>query len=522
MGVDTAENWRAATELLGDRHARVGAAEDRGLLVPLPPEAAVLVPSALEQNRVLVGRTALDAVRVEDHTALIDAWDRNVRTGRSSVPVCLADAPDSGTWMMHFFDVRERIGVHLVVCVPTDEVRRPDATLPPRERARPRFARMRKDQLGIITEIDEATTQLLGWTPEEVLGRRSSELIHPDDRDLAIASWLEMLGTPGLGRRTRLRHARRDGSWAWVEITNQNALADSGHVFAEVVDISDEMAAHEALRAREQLLHRLAEALPVAVVQTDADGAVLYANGRTADLFGAEATHVEDLLAAVAETDRDGIRGVFGRVLSGADGATVEIALANGRTHLSVVVRRLDEGGSTTGAVACFTDVTDSLRLRHELQQRAEVDPLTGSLNRSAVLDRLHHAVDAGGPGVAVVFVDLDGFKAVNDEQGHETGDEVLVRVAGVLRDGCREEDHVGRYGGDEFLVTCGNVDSPQEARAVAQRFATALAEHDLHASVGVAWSRPGGTTVRQLVAAADTAMYAAKATRNGEVVLAS
>lgn len=514
--------WQQAAELLADPHARVGAAEDRGLLVPLPVEAVRLVPSALDQNRVLVGRTALDAVPVEDHTALIDAWDRAVRTGGATVPVRLLDDPDAGTWMMHFLDVRDRIGVYLVVCVPTEDVRRPEVTLPPRERARPRFARMRKDQLGLILEIDEATTQLLGWTPEELLGRRSSELIHPDDRDLAIASWLEMLGAPGLGRRTRLRHERRDGSWAWVEITNQNMLADSGYVLAEVVDISEEMATHEALRAREQLLHRLAEALPVGVVQTDAGGAVLYANGRACEMFGATVTHVEDLLAAVSEPDVDRVRAVFGTVLTGDEGAHAEVALSGGNTHLSVVVRRLDEDGATTGAVACFTDVTDSLRLRHELQQRAEIDPLTGSLNRSAVLERLTRSVEADGPGVAVVFVDLDGFKAINDEQGHETGDEVLVRVAEVLRGCCRGADRVGRYGGDEFLVTCDDVDSPEEAHLLAERFATALVEHGLHASVGVAWSRPGAQTVRQLVAAADTAMYAAKAARKGEVVLAA
>ncbi|MGH3743246.1 MAG: GGDEF domain-containing protein, partial [Mycobacteriales bacterium] len=236
----------------------------------------------------------------------------------------------------------------------------------------------------------------------------------------------------------------------------------------------------------------------------------------------AEVTHVENLLVAVSGLDADRVRDVFGEVLSGGDGTTAEIALADGRTHLSVVVRRLDEDGATTGAVACFTDVTDSLRLRHELQQRAEIDPLTGSLNRSAVLERLTRAVEADGPGVAVVFVDLDGFKAVNDEQGHETGDEVLVRVADVLRQRCRDQDEVGRYGGDEFLLTCGDVGSPQEAQALAERFATALAEHDLRASVGVAWSRPGAQSVRQLVAAADTAMYAAKAARKGQVVLAS
>ena len=517
---DEAANWRVAKTLLAHPHALYGAMEERGVFVPVPAELAELVTSGVALDRI--GRTALDLVLPQEQAAVIDAWDQTRDGGGSSTFVHLRDAPDSGAWVLHMVDVRAHCGTYLSVAVPTDEVQHPDAPLVPEAPSRPRLARVRKDQTAVFTEVDPAVTVLLGWTPDEMLGHRSSEFVHPDDQELAVASWIEMLGSPGLGRRVRLRHARSDGSWAWFELTNTNLLEEQGHVMCEMVDISDEMAAHEALRAREQLLHRLAEALPVGVIQTDADGAVVYANGRAANLFGAELAHVEDLLGPVAELDVTPVRDAFGAVLAGGDGSTAEIAFADGRTHLSLVVRRLDEDGATTGAVACFTDVSDSLRLRHELQQRAEIDPLTGALNRSAVLEQLHRAVESDGPGVAVVFVDLDGFKAVNDELGHETGDEVLIRVSDVLRQRCRDLDRVGRYGGDEFLVTCGDVDSPQEAHALAERFATALAEHDLRASVGVAWSRPGGRTVRQLVAAADIAMYEAKATRAGRVVLAS
>lgn len=517
---DDDASWRVAKTLLAHPHARYGAMEERGVFVPVPAQLLELVTSGTALDRI--GRTALDLVLPQEQAAILDAWDQTRNGGGTSTFVHLRDAPDSGAWVLHMLDVRPHCGTYLSVIVPTSEVQRPDAPLVPEEPARPRLAHVQKDQGAVITGVDPAVTVLLGWTAEEMVGHRSTEFIHPDDQELAVASWIEMLGAAGLGRRVRLRHARKDGGWAWFELTNHNLLEEQGHVLCEMVDISDEMSAHEALRAREQLLHRLAEALPVGVVQTDAEGAVVYANGRAATLFGTDVTHVGDLLGRVVEIDVARVRDAFGAVLAGGDGSTAEIALVDGRTHLSVVVRRLDEDGATTGAVACFTDVSDSLRLRHELQQRAEIDPLTGSLNRSAVLDRLTRAVEADGPGVAVVFVDLDGFKAINDEQGHETGDEVLVRVADVLARRCRDEDRVGRYGGDEFLVTCSHVDSPQEARALAERFADALAEHDLRASVGVAWSRPGAQSVRQLVAAADAAMYAAKATRGGQVVLAS
>ena len=107
----------------------------------------------------------------------------------------------------------------------------------------------------------------------------------PDDRERAVESWMGMLARPGQSNRVRLRHRRRDGSWLWLEITNHNLLDDPSHgyVRAELMDISDEMVAQEALRAREQLLHRLAEALPLGVFQVDRDGAVVYANERLAE-----------------------------------------------------------------------------------------------------------------------------------------------------------------------------------------------------------------------------------------------
>jgi diguanylate cyclase (GGDEF)-like protein/PAS domain S-box-containing protein len=517
---DDDASWRVAKTLLAHPHALYGAMEDRGVFVPVPAQLVELVTSGTALDRI--GRTALDVVLPQEQAAVLDAWDQTRDGGGSSTFVHLRDAPESGAWVLHMLDVRAHCGTYLSVAVPTQEVVHPDAPLVPEAPARPRLAHIQKDQGAVISDVDDALTVLLGWTASDMVGHRSTEFIHPDDQELAVASWIEMLGSPGLGRRVRLRHARKGGGWAWFELTNHNLLDEQGHVLCEMVDISDEMAAHEALRAREQLLQRLAEALPVGVVQTDADGTVVYANGRAANLFGAELTHVDDLLRPILDLDVAPARDAFGSVLAGGDGSTAEIALADGRTHLSLVVRRLDEDGTTTGAVACFTDVSDSLRLRHELQQRAEIDPLTGSLNRSAVLERLTRAVESDGPGVAVVFVDLDGFKAVNDEQGHETGDEVLIRVADVLRRRCRDEDRVGRYGGDEFLVTCTDVDSPEKARDLAERFAAALIEHDLPASVGVSWSRPGGQSVRQLVAAADTAMYAAKAARGSQVVLAS
>lgn len=297
--------------------------------------------------------------------------------------------------------------------------------------------------------------------------------MHPDDQDLAVASWLEMLGTPGLGRRVRLRHVRKDGSYAWFEVTNYNFLEDPerGFVSCEIIDISEEMAAHEAARAREQLLQRLAEALPVGVLQLSADGEAVYANRQLTDLLTTAATSFSDVVEAVAEDDRDRARSSFAAVLGGCERAEAEVQLAVGdRRYCSISVRRLDDGaGTTTGAVVCVSDVTDSTRLRQELRHRAAVDPLTQVFNRAGITDVLHQVWQSPGAGVGVLFIDLDGFKAVNDVLGHEVGDRLLVTVADTLRRACRGSDAVGRIGGDEFLIVCGDLEQ-DEALAVQQR----------------------------------------------------
>ena len=121
-----------------------------------------------------------------------------------------------------------------------------------------------------------------------MLGRRSLEFVHPDDHGLAIDNWMQMLAQPGPARRIRQRLLAKDGSWVWFEVTNHNLLADPEHgvVVCEMVDITEEMAAHEDLRAREQLLDRLAETVPVGLMQLDAERQVVYTNDRLHEILG--------------------------------------------------------------------------------------------------------------------------------------------------------------------------------------------------------------------------------------------
>lgn len=510
--LDEGTAWRAVTALLRDPAATVGAIAPNGLFTDLPAELGHLEP------RRMPGRSALDLVQAADRGAVIVAFERATTEGGAQVDVGLREPSTAPSGSLHFADLRSRFGVLLSVLVPSTQAARPVATAPADDvAARPRFARVAKNAFSRFTEVDDAWCQMLGRSREELLGSRALDLVHPDDQDLAVASWMDLQGTPGMGRRVRLRHLRKDGSWAWFEVTNHNLMEDPDHgcVRCEIVDISEEMAAHEQVRAREQLLHRLAEALPVGVVQLAADGEVVYANRQLPELLAVPVSTLADLLAAVAGDDRERAAEAFRSVLDGAPDADVEVALAREDLRwCAVSVRRLDDGaGTTTGAVGCLTDTTDSARLRHQLSHQATVDPLTGALNRAGSDAALAAAFSSPGAGVAALFVDLDDFKTVNDALGHEAGDRLLVEVADALRAACRSSDTVGRVGGDEFLVVCRDL-GRSAADALLARVEEGLPGGT--ASVGLAWT-PGQGSAPELVALADAAMYAAKSRRGAD-----
>jgi diguanylate cyclase (GGDEF)-like protein len=198
----------------------------------------------------------------------------------------------------------------------------------------------------------------------------------------------------------------------------------------------------------------------------------------------------EQLETRVEERTRE-----FERANAELEAANVEIAAAN--QELQTLLREQE-------------------RLQFELAYRALHDPLTGLANRSMFQERLDHAFQVSERGVAVLWIDLDRFKEVNDIFGHEVGDEMLVAVADRLRDVVRDTDDIARIGGDEFAVVLPNV-VESEAQMVADRVLAALTDKNafrlqMQASIGVGWQRSVTGDGRVLIRHADQAMYRAKA----------
>jgi diguanylate cyclase (GGDEF)-like protein/PAS domain S-box-containing protein len=199
--------------------------------------------------------------------------------------------------------------------------------------------------------------------------------------------------------------------------------------------------------------------------------------------------------------------------------------------HVQSIHTDLLDDPDVSAVVVTTRDVTAQKALEAQLQHNAFHDALTGLANRALFADRLEHALartDRGSTPVAVLFVDLDDFKAVNDGAGHSAGDELLVAVAERLRSALRPSDTIARLGGDEFAVLIEDAVDPARIAATAERLLAALSEPfpagaasageqvRITASVGIATGAAGQHDAAELLRHADVAMYAAKGAGKG------
>lgn len=457
-----------------------------------------------------------------DRSGVIAAFDQAIHKGSGRASAHLVEAPDVLV-DVHLVDLVPECGVVVAVTVVNEGSA--DAPNVPYSMslAGPRLARVRKTKTATILEIDEATTYLLGWEPHEMVGQRSLEFIHPDDQALAVESWFQMFSGSGRSPGVRLRYRAKSGDWIWFETSHLDLTVDEDdpNVLAEMVDISAEMAAQEALQARERLLRQLTQTLPLGVFQTDLTGRLIYSNSRFHEITGSESSPDGDPLTRVADEYRPAVLAAFRSCLHDGQEHSLEFCLTmedGSSRHCDVTLRPLlDDAGRVAGAVGCVADTTENVAMRRQLERQATTDGLTGCLNRTACLAALVDALSADdSKGTAVVYVDLNGFKEVNDQLGHGAGDAVLRLAASELLD-VDPTAIIGRMGGDEFLAVCPDR-SETEAERLAEQITSALqltlplpeGSARITASVGVAWTdRPHDAD--QLVARADQQMYEAK-----------
>ena len=384
------------------------------------------------------------------------------------------------------------------------------------------------------TYMSPRVEEILGYPPGRFLEDPHfwDEVIHPDDLERVLAED-ERTDRTGEPFRMEYRIIARDGRTVWVrdEATLvRGAGGDSPYWIGAQSDITDRKGVEAALRESEQRFRKSFDDAAIGMALVATDGSFLRVNRSLCEIVGyseeelrsrsfQDLTHPDDL-----RKDLEQVR----RLLAGKirnyqlekrylhkEGHAVWILLGVSLVH--------DEEGGPLYFIAQVQDISGRKRAEEQLQRQAFHDALTGLPSRKLFMDRLGRALERTrrrrGLKVAVLFMDLDGFKNVNDSLGHETGDLLLTVVAQRLERILRPEDTLARFGGDEFVVLLEEVEGPEEAVLVAERIGKELGRPFVlegrglfaSASVGIGLGDARTKTPEYLLRDADTAMYRAK-----------
>jgi len=376
---------------------------------------------------------------------------------------------------------------------------------------------------GRLLDANDAAVQFYGYPRQVLLGKRMEELSDPSEAELA--SFLAEAEESGR-RRFAFPQILAGGETRQVELYCGPIEVEGRRLlFAVLHDVTERAETMQKLKLGASMFAHTHEG----IVYCDPEGQILdvneafvrgtgYSRGEAIGrhLRFVDAGH-EGGVTAEAITRALRQEGHWrGEVWNRNKAGQVFAELLN----LSAIT---DEAGRVTASVGIYSDITSLKESERHLEQLAQRDALTGLPNRVPLMDRLHQALRAAERQheiLAVVFLDLDGFKPVNDRFGHRRGDDVLIEVAQRLRRCVRAADTVCRVGGDEFVLLLRSLSSTDEAAAILERVRGELAQpyqvgetliNGVTASIGYACFPDDGGEPERLLSAADDAMYAGK-----------
>jgi diguanylate cyclase (GGDEF)-like protein/PAS domain S-box-containing protein len=390
------------------------------------------------------------------------------------------------------------------------------------------------DEDNLIREWNPQAERLFGWGREEILGRSVVQTIIPrryrDAHLRALGRFLAGGDPPMMARRLEVAGLRRDGTEMPIELSI-SALreGDEWRFHAFVRDISERQATEAALREAEERFRKAFDDSRVGMALIGLDGSFQRVNRALSEIcgrpestllgrrfeeiiYGGEREREVEALREVAEGESYGYRG--------------ETRCEHARGHpvwISLTVSPVyDSQGVLSNLIAQMEDISERKESEERLTRQALHDSLTGLPNRTLFADRVRMATARrSAQGFAIIYLDLDSFKLVNDTLGHAAGDYVLIDVARRLERLLRAGDTLARLGGDEFALLCEGV-GEADAKTIADRVIHALTKPIVvqdreiiqAASIGIALYGPGVTVEEPdvMLGEADMAMYRAKA----------
>jgi diguanylate cyclase (GGDEF)-like protein/PAS domain S-box-containing protein len=384
---------------------------------------------------------------------------------------------------------------------------------------------------GRYLQVNRSLCEILGYTEQELQALTWQEITHPDD--LAVSSAYARRIVEGEFPRYHLekRFLHSDGHtvWASLSVSLLRDTEDEPRAFvSQIQDVTERKEVEQVIVESEERFRSLVKYSSDIITILEADGTVRYTSPAVEKVMGykPEEQLGTNAFESVHPDDRDRALETFAEVLKRPGlHPPLEFRLPHkdgSWRYLEHIVNNLLDDPVVRGVVITTRDVTERNAMEDQLHHQAFHDPLTGLPNRALFMDRLEHAVTLAnrrGSKVAVLFIDLDNFKVINDSLGHNAGDQLLIAVAERLKACLRSEDTAARLGGDEFTILVEDIASVGEVVQIAGRIADilqppfALEEQEVVPSVstGIALSNSAHEQPADLLRHADLAMYRAK-----------
>jgi diguanylate cyclase (GGDEF)-like protein/PAS domain S-box-containing protein len=401
---------------------------------------------------------------------------------------------------------------------------------------------------GCFTEVNQVALDFIGLERSDVLGLP----IWQGAWWLSKATWLEVQRQTEQAALGNFRQAEYEiesqGQRVWIEFLLKPIRDPSGNIvmiLAEGNNISERKRLEQTLAESERKHRLVIEAMSEGVVQFEADGTVSMCNSAAERILGQP---IERIINRVPD-ERWRVIGEDGQSINMNDPNTpTAFTFRTGKPLTNWVMGIYKPAGELVwvlvntqpltraddtlpyAVIITLTDITERKALEDQLRQAALYDALTGLPTRTLFMERLNHALHRakreGQNYFALLFLDLDNFKAVNDSLGHDVGDQLLQDVATCLRTNLRSTDTAARLGGDEFVVLLEDVEPPTSAKVFAKRLLkqlefryTATQTLVVRGSLGIALG-DASCTAKELLNRADEAMYQAKALGKGQFAL--
>lgn len=381
-------------------------------------------------------------------------------------------------------------------------------------------------ETGRFLRVNRGMCEFTGYPAEELQQLNFFAITHPDDIALGGEEMRRVLKKGGSFSLEK-RYLHKDGQVLWGRLTVSTIqVSDDGAVnFVAVVEnITEQKKAEEQLKLAASVFSHAREA----IIITDAQANIVDVNETFTLITGYSRDEVLGKNPRILHSGRQSAEFYAGMWKALAEKGHWYGEMWNRRKNGEVYAEMVnigavrDSDGVTQNYVALFTDITTQKEHQQQLDHIAHYDSLTNLPNRVLLADRLQQALiqsQRRNSALAVAFLDLDGFKAVNDQHGHDIGDKLLITVAQRMKAALREGDTLARIGGDEFVAVLVDLENPQACEPVLDRMLLAASDPvpveeltlQVSTSIGVTLYPQDGADAEQLMRHADQAMYAAK-----------